>query len=217
MTPIEGEGRPAGRPQQIIHRSRPPYRAIRTGWLNIDLDHFAARVPQDALTEATADYWDRRAQQFEDAAPCKDDDRGRASHAELYDAWERCQNIARACKLHAALLRSLVPQDISDEVGVAIEEARRDDEAAGPRHDPRKDIDNLGFLGGTALVEIRGLLDGMPKAAPTVLDLGSICKVDMALIQIAPWANEIWSVEARDWQAAQQYVLDQSAVPGLVV
>jgi hypothetical protein len=127
MTPTDAEGRPARRPQQIIHRSGPAYRATPTGWLNVDLDHFAARVLQDALTEATADYWDRRAQQFEDAAPCDDDDHGRAAHDELDDAWERCQDIARACKLHAALLRSLVPQDVSDEVGVAIEEARRDD------------------------------------------------------------------------------------------
>jgi hypothetical protein len=127
VTPIDGEGRPAGQPRQVIHRSGLAYRPTPTGWLTIDLDHFAARVLQDALTEATAGYWERRAQQFEDAAPCEDDDHGRASHDELDAAWERCQDIAQACKLHAALLRSLVPQDVSDEVRVAIDEARRDD------------------------------------------------------------------------------------------
>ena len=39
--------------------------------LTLDLDHFRARVLQDALTEARADQWLRRAQQFEDAAPRK--------------------------------------------------------------------------------------------------------------------------------------------------
>jgi hypothetical protein len=80
---------------------------------------------QDALTEAIAGYWERRARQWEVAAPCKGDYHGRASRNELLEAWERCQEIARACRRHAALLRSLSPEDISDDVRDAIQEAAR--------------------------------------------------------------------------------------------
>ena len=97
---------------------------MQPGWLNVDLNHFAARVLQDALTEAMAGHWDRRAQQWEAAAPCKGDYHGGASRTELLEAFERCQGIARACRSHAGLLRSLAPEDISDEVWDAIEEAR---------------------------------------------------------------------------------------------
>lgn len=36
--------------------------------LHKHLEHFRARVLQDALNEASADYWLRRAEQYEDAA-----------------------------------------------------------------------------------------------------------------------------------------------------
>lgn len=43
---------------------------IRVGLITDDeLAHFRARVIQDAINEATASYWLRRAQQFEDARP----------------------------------------------------------------------------------------------------------------------------------------------------
>jgi hypothetical protein len=111
--------------QQIIPRSRSAYTAAQTGWLNVDLNHFAARVLQDALTEAIAGYWERRARQWEAAAPRKGDYHGRASRTELLDARERCQEVARACRWHAALLRSLALGEISDDVWDAIEEAAR--------------------------------------------------------------------------------------------
>jgi hypothetical protein len=91
----------------------------------VDLNHFAARVLQDALTEAIAGYWERRARQWEAAAPCKDDYHGRASRSELLEAWEQCQEVARACRSHAALLRSLAPAGISDDVWDAIEETEQ--------------------------------------------------------------------------------------------
>jgi hypothetical protein len=84
--------------------------------LTIDVDHFRVRVLQDAMTEATADLWLRRAQQFEDAAPRKDDFRGNASDEELLGAHERCLAIAAACRAHAQLLRDKIPEEISDEV-----------------------------------------------------------------------------------------------------
>jgi hypothetical protein len=84
--------------------------------INIDLDHFRARVLQDCLTEATARYWERRAQQFEDAAPRKGDRHFHAPADELLDSYERCMATALACRRHAQLLRDGRPEDIKDEI-----------------------------------------------------------------------------------------------------
>ena len=119
------EDTPARAAQQIIPRSRPADTAAQTGPLNVDLNHFAARVLQDALTEAIAGYWERRARQWEVAAPRKGDYHGQASRTELFQAWERCQEIACACRRHATLLRSLVPGEISEDVWDAIEETEQ--------------------------------------------------------------------------------------------
>ena len=86
------------------------------------LEHFRLRVLQDALTEATAAYWKRRAQAFEDAAPRPGDFNGRASRAELQEAYDRCHETALACRNHAELLRTLRPEPISPEVWAAIPE-----------------------------------------------------------------------------------------------
>jgi hypothetical protein len=84
--------------------------------INIDLDHFRARVLQDALTEATAQYWLRRAQQFEAAAPKPDDYRGQATDEQLTNAWVQCITAAVACRRHAELIRGDFREPISDEV-----------------------------------------------------------------------------------------------------
>jgi hypothetical protein len=125
ISAADAEAAPVRAAQQIISRSRPAHTAAQKGRLNVDLNHFAARILQDALTEATAGYWERRAQQWEAAAPCKGDYQGQASRTELLEAWERCKEVARACRRHAALLRSLAPEDISDEVWDAIQVAPR--------------------------------------------------------------------------------------------
>ena len=84
--------------------------------------HLTARVLQDALTEATADYWERRAQQFEDAAPRLDEFHGNATRDELNEAWTRCHATAQACLSHADLIRGEYPEEISDEVASVLEE-----------------------------------------------------------------------------------------------
>lgn len=89
--------------------------------INIDIEHFRARLLQDALTQATADYWERRAQQFEDAAPRKGDYHGNASRDDLLDAWERCRATALACRRHAQLLRDSAPEEIGPEVWSVLE------------------------------------------------------------------------------------------------
>jgi hypothetical protein len=84
--------------------------------------HLAARVLQDALTEATDAYWEQRAQQFEDAAPRLDEFRGTATRDELNEAWTRCHATALACRNHAQLLRDETSEQISDEVASVLQE-----------------------------------------------------------------------------------------------
>jgi hypothetical protein len=84
--------------------------------------HLAARVLQDALTEATNAYWEHRAQQFEDAAPRLDEYHGDATRDDLNEAWTRCHATAAACRRHADLIRQESPEPISEEVGDVLGE-----------------------------------------------------------------------------------------------
>jgi hypothetical protein len=95
----------------------------QTNFITIDLDHFRARILQDALTEATAQYWVHRTHQFQQAAPRLDEYRGQATPEQLTDAWHRCMDTAQACLSHANLLRGDYPEPISDEVLTVLEEA----------------------------------------------------------------------------------------------
>jgi hypothetical protein len=88
---------------------------IVTG-LRIDLDHFRARILQDALTEATAQYWVHRAYQFQQAAPRPTDYRGNATPEQLTEAWVQCLITAAACRRHAELITGEYPEPISAEV-----------------------------------------------------------------------------------------------------
>ena len=77
---------------------------MRQQRLAVDLDHFAARVLTDALQQATGDYWLRRSDAFEDAAPRPGDFHGQASQAELDERFHRCMWAAAHCRAHAELL-----------------------------------------------------------------------------------------------------------------
>jgi hypothetical protein len=81
-----------------------------------DIDHFRARILQDALTEATAQYWEHRAQQFQQAAPRLGEFHGTATRDELNEAWTRCHTTAAACRRHADMISGEYPEPISDEV-----------------------------------------------------------------------------------------------------
>ena len=70
----------------------------------IHADHFRARVLQDCLTEATAQYWETRADTFA-AVGTKD-----------------CDMIADNCRHHAQLIRESYPEPISEEVTQALSE-----------------------------------------------------------------------------------------------
>lgn len=67
------------------------------------LAHFHARVLADCLSEATSAFWERRARDFEDAAPRVGDWHGNASEAALEAARERCVATAAACRARASL------------------------------------------------------------------------------------------------------------------
>jgi hypothetical protein len=90
--------------------------------INIDLDHFKARLLQDALSQATVQHWLHRAYEFQQAAPRPGEFHGNATVEELRQQWGECMNTAQACLLHADLIRQLSPEPISDEVRDALEE-----------------------------------------------------------------------------------------------
>nr|NLI50742.1 hypothetical protein [Propionibacterium sp.] len=68
------------------------------------LEHFACRVLADVLSEATADYWQARAQRFLDARHRPGIDfAGRASQADLESRARRLEATAAACRARASL------------------------------------------------------------------------------------------------------------------
>ncbi len=85
------------------------------------LEHFRARVLQDALNEATSAYWLRRAAQFEDARPRLGDYHGRATRDELRTRWHELTEIALACRHAAQLARWQT--EVTDDVLGAVREA----------------------------------------------------------------------------------------------
>jgi hypothetical protein len=90
--------------------------------INIDFDHFAARIIQDCLTEATAGYWLHRAYQFQQAAPRPGEFHGNAPVEELRERWRECMSTSLACRRHAQLIMNSRPQEISLDVLAALAE-----------------------------------------------------------------------------------------------
>lgn len=66
-------------------------------------EHFHQRVLQDALAQATAGFWLRRAAQFEAAKPRLGDFHGQMTRAELSAKWQELDAIARACRGRASV------------------------------------------------------------------------------------------------------------------
>ena len=90
--------------------------------IKIDIDHFRARVLQDALTEATAQYWIHRAHQFQQAAPRLDEYRGQATSEQLTERWLECMATMQACLSQADLIRKDSPEPISAELWAVLGE-----------------------------------------------------------------------------------------------
>lgn len=76
------------------------------------VEHFRARVLQDALNEATASYWIGRAEAFEAARPRPGDFTGNATRDDLREQWNRLTETANACRARArvSLLVDLAPE-----------------------------------------------------------------------------------------------------------
>lgn len=66
-----------------------------------NVEHFRWRVVQDALCEATAAYWRRRAELLEWAMPKPGEYIGEATRDELNARWCRLRQEAEACRNRA--------------------------------------------------------------------------------------------------------------------
>ena len=84
--------------------------------------HFRARVIQDALAEATAAYWVRRAQTFEDARSRAGDYAGEATPERIAARDAELTGIARACRARATLAH-LAADTAPEAILAAIREA----------------------------------------------------------------------------------------------
>lgn len=69
------------------------------------LPHMTRRLLQDAVNEALAATWERRAAAFLAARPRPGDYRGRATDADLRQRWQRLTEVAQACRARAAVSR----------------------------------------------------------------------------------------------------------------
>lgn len=78
--------------------------------MNLDdhLAQFSLRLIRDAMNEATALYWLRRAEQFEWARPRPGDYPGRSTLRDINAADQRCRLAAEACRRQAALAKEMV-------------------------------------------------------------------------------------------------------------
>lgn len=92
-----------------------------------DPEHFRARVMQDALTEATAEHWERRADALNAAAAAAADpdaQHGNAGIEERRERWQRCADAALACRRHASLIRNYgLDKQAVAEIVAMLEEA----------------------------------------------------------------------------------------------
>lgn len=75
---------------------------------------YRARFLQQLITEGTADYWDRRADEWRSIAPRPGDYPGRATPDQLAQQRTRCLEVATQCHRHAELIRSSNPENHVD-------------------------------------------------------------------------------------------------------
>ena len=85
------------------------------------LELFTRRVLTDALNEASARYWERRAEVLASAAPKPGEFHGQATADELSAAWRRCHRDADLCRAHAALLRDRSAPAARDDWGESLD------------------------------------------------------------------------------------------------
>ncbi|SDD89829.1 hypothetical protein [Nocardioides lianchengensis] len=88
------------------------------------VEHFQHRVLQDALSQATAGHWIRRAEEFEGAKPVLGGTHGDATPAELGAKWRELDAIARACRGRAQVSLLGGALEVTDDVQQALDIAR---------------------------------------------------------------------------------------------
>lgn len=88
--------------------------------LKLDPEHFSHRVLQDALAEATGQYWRRRARALEQALSRPSDYRGQATAEEIAKRDERLRVAILACASRAQLYEP--GDDIEAEVYAVLQE-----------------------------------------------------------------------------------------------
>ncbi len=94
-----GEGAASKSPAKATsHSLAPPADVPPTSPLADYVAHFRGRVVQDALSEATSAYWERRAEAFEGARPSPNEFHGNETREELRGRWLRLTGIAAACR-----------------------------------------------------------------------------------------------------------------------
>ncbi|MFD7157546.1 hypothetical protein ACFV9C_23310 [Kribbella sp. NPDC059898] len=88
------------------------------------IEHFRSRVLLDALTEATALYWKRRAEALERALPRRGDFHGQATREELWERYNALQAEILACRRHANLLAAgtIAPANAEYDVAAVLRE-----------------------------------------------------------------------------------------------
>lgn len=91
---------------------RLPRKTTPTRALVEHVEHFQHRVLQDALNDAMASYWNRRADAFLAARPRPGDFTGNATRDDLREQWHRLTETANACRARArvSLLVDLAPE-----------------------------------------------------------------------------------------------------------
>jgi hypothetical protein len=124
-TPASGEGHPRPRPRSHLSAAGSGEAYLRARptpdeQLAEYVDNFRRRVLQDALNEATASYWLRRAEDFERAKPRREKYRGQATDDDLRTAWQRCDQAAQACRA-----RATTHDDTTTLIALLLEETDR--------------------------------------------------------------------------------------------
>lgn len=88
-----------------------------------ELNRYRVRWLEQLITEASADYWERRAATFDAARPRPTDYHGRATPADLARQDQRCRDTAAACRSHASLLRQSGMPGAAHEALLALSES----------------------------------------------------------------------------------------------
>jgi len=93
--------------------------------MSINLDHFSARILQDAFMTGRQSFWKRRAHEFESARSRPNDYLGKATAADVAAMDARLTGLARACRARAELAPFIDEDDAGDLGHLVLDEVAR--------------------------------------------------------------------------------------------